>query len=90
MRIFAVALLALLGTGAAYGAMSDAEARHAMIAESLAQYPGTCPCPYNVARSGTSCGRRSAYSRPGGYSPLCYETDISKPMVEEYRRSHGQ
>ncbi len=35
-------------------------------------YVGTCDCPYDVMRNGRSCGGRSAYSRPGGRSPVCY------------------
>lgn len=37
---------------------------------------GSCPCPYNVASDGSVCGGRSAYSRSGGYEPVCYESDI--------------
>jgi hypothetical protein len=67
--------------------LSDSTIRQRMITESIQSYPGSCPCPYNTARNGSSCGRRSAYSRPGGYAPLCYARDISKAQVEEYRRS---
>lgn len=35
-------------------------------------YPGPCPCPYDTASDGSLCGARSAYSRSGGYSPVCY------------------
>ncbi|MDX2216921.1 MAG: YARHG domain-containing protein [Oculatellaceae cyanobacterium bins.114] len=31
-----------------------------------------CDCPYDVDAAGRQCGRRSAYSRPGGASPICY------------------
>jgi hypothetical protein len=47
-----------------------------MIRESIASYSGSCPCPYSRARNGSSCGKRSAWSKPGGASPLCYVTDI--------------
>jgi hypothetical protein len=56
-----------------------------IIQESIDAYPGPCACPYNAARNGSSCGGRSAYSRAGGYSPLCYASDVSASMVEEYR-----
>jgi hypothetical protein len=36
---------------------------------------GSCDCPYDTDKRGNSCGRRSAYSRPGGRSPICYERD---------------
>lgn len=35
-------------------------------------YYGTCDCPYDRASNGSRCGGRSAYSRPGGRSPVCY------------------
>jgi len=59
-----------------------------MIAESIAGYRGSCPCPYSTDRAGHRCGGRSAYSRPGGASPLCYSKDVSEKMVEDYRRTH--
>jgi hypothetical protein len=66
----------------------DAEIKQAIIRESLAQYPGPCPCPYNVARNGSHCGKRSAYSKPGGYSPICYEADVTPEMVNAWRQKH--
>ena len=27
--------------------------------------------------NGKKCGKRSAYSKPGGYQPLCYKSDIT-------------
>ncbi|AQQ07517.1 hypothetical protein B0E33_18915 [Roseibium algicola] len=56
-----------------------------LIKRSIAYYSGNCPCPYNRARNGSSCGRRSAYSRPGGASPLCYRSDVTKTMIANYR-----
>lgn len=35
-------------------------------------YQGNCPCPYDLDSAGNVCGKRSAYSRSGGYSPSCY------------------
>lgn len=55
-----------------------------MIRESIARYPGSCPCPYNVDRGGRRCGGRSAWSKPGGYSPLCYPSDVTPDMVREF------
>src|SRR5438105_3263119 len=69
---------------------STEQIKQAIIKESVASYPGTCACPYNAARNGTSCGRRSAYSRPGGYAPLCYPSDVTDEMVEKYRRQHSR
>jgi hypothetical protein len=69
-------------------ALSDAQIKQILIDESIAAYSGNCPCPYNTARNGSRCGRRSAYSRPGGEAPLCYPKDVSAEMVREYRDSH--
>lgn len=69
---------------------SSAEIRKRLIAASIAEYSGSCPCPYHSDRAGRSCGRRSAYSRPGGYAPLCYPRDVSDEMVEQYRSASGE
>jgi hypothetical protein len=83
------ALLALWATSVAAQRLTDADIRKLIIQQSISSYQGNCPCPYNTASNGSSCGRRSAYSRPGGASPLCYPDDISQEMVDQYRRSHG-
>jgi hypothetical protein len=67
---------------------TDAEIRQTIIQESIAAYRGNCPCPYNSARNGSRCGGRSAYSRPGGASPLCFPQDVTQQMVDVYRREH--
>ena len=69
--------------------MSDAEVKQQMIHESIASYSGSCPCPYNTASNGSLCGRRSAYTKPGGYAPLCYDSDITSQMVKQYRGRNG-
>ncbi len=70
--------------------ISDATIRKMIIEASLQGYSGNCPCPYNRASNGSQCGGRSAYSRPGGASPLCYDSDISDAMVNDYRRRLGR
>jgi hypothetical protein len=69
-------------------APSDAQIKQILIEESIAAYSGNCPCPYNTARNGSRCGRRSAYDRAGGEAPLCYAKDVSAQMVQEYRAAH--
>jgi hypothetical protein len=90
--VLGAVLLSIAATSAlAREALSDAQVRDAIIKESIARYMETghpCACPYNVARNGSSCGARSAYSRPGGAAPLCYPPDISEEMVAAWRRSH--
>jgi hypothetical protein len=60
-----------------------------IINESIASYPGNCPCPYNRTSNGSSCGRRSAYSKPGGYAPICYAQDVTPAMISNYKHKHG-
>lgn len=56
----------------------------AVMARSLAGYSGRCPCPDNLDRAGRRCGGRSAYSRAGGYGPLCYPSDVTQEMIDDY------
>lgn len=41
---------------------TEQQIRKQIIEESIASYPGRCPCPYNVTRNGSACGGRSAWS----------------------------
>lgn len=75
--------LPMLAAGAE---LSDEQVRQTLIAQSIAMYAGNCPCPYNVDRAGRKCGRRSAYSRRGGYAPLCYPADVTPEMIAGYRK----
>ena len=36
--------------------------------------------------NGNKCGKRSAYSKPGGYDPLCYKRDIPDQMDEQFKK----
>jgi hypothetical protein len=65
---------------------TDAAIRKILIKESRDAYDGNCPCPYDTDRAGRRCGKRSAYSRPGGEAPLCYDHDVTKEMIEAYRK----
>lgn len=65
---------------------SDDEIAERIIAESIASYPGPCACPFNTTRNGSSCGRKSAYSKPGGYSPVCYKDDLTTEDIAKYRQ----
>jgi hypothetical protein len=68
--------------------LSDAAIAKLLIDRSIAGYPGPCACPYQSARNGSSCGKRAAYVRPGGYAPLCYATDVTPGMIAAYRQEH--
>lgn len=37
-------------------AISDAQIKQILIKQSIANYSGNCPCPYNTARNGSRCG----------------------------------
>lgn len=67
---------------------TDDQIRQLIIEDSIDSYPGVCACPFNSARNGSSCGRRSAWSKQGGYAPICYKKEVSKEWVEEWRNSH--
>lgn len=92
LKIVSVIGLCVFATSAqiaiAKSSLSDAEIRQRIIAASISSYPGRCPCPYNVARNGSSCGGRSAWSRAGGYAPICYPTEVSKSQVDKWRAAH--
>jgi hypothetical protein len=74
-----------LSPAAATAELSDEAIRKALIQQSIATYSGNCPCPYNVDRAGRQCGRRSAYSKPGGQNPLCYSSDVTDEMLARFR-----
>ncbi len=59
-------------------------ARQAIIAQSVRAYQGSCPCPYHRDRANRRCGKRSAWSRPGGASPICYASDVSQSRLATY------
>ncbi len=57
-----------------------------LIAASAANYPGSCPCPESYDQGGRRCGKRSAWSKGGGYAPLCYASDITPSMITAFRK----
>jgi hypothetical protein len=94
MRVFgnlviaAVAVLAIGAPANARSKFSDVQIKQRIIKQSIAEYPGSCACPYNSARNGSSCGGRSAWSRGGGYAPMCYAKDVSAAQVRSWRQSN--
>lgn len=83
--IAALALLCAFSVSAKDTKIPDSAIIQLLIDDSIDAYSGNCPCPYNAARNGSRCGKRSAYSKPGGYAPLCFKEDVTKEMVQEYR-----
>lgn len=91
MKIFGAIGLALAlcaQPAVAKGSLSDAQVKQRIIKGSIADYSGSCPCPYNTASNGSRCGKRSAWSRPGGESPKCFPDDVTAAEVKRWRASH--
>lgn len=65
--------------------ISDALVVQRIIAGSISMYSGSCACPYSTDRRGRRCGNRSAYSKPGGYAPICFAEDVSAEMIHSFR-----
>lgn len=91
--LFALAVMALsaLPAAAQKAALTEQQITQAIIQDSRNSYYATgrpCACPYDSARNGSSCGGRSAYSRPGGAMPKCYPKDVTAADVTAYRTSH--
>lgn len=84
--LLGLSFLASVAAGAE--SLTDEQVRKRMIQDSIAAYPGACPCPYSLNRSGRKCGKNSAYSKPGGEAPLCNPGDISDDQVDKYRKRH--
>ena len=81
--IFFIPLISFGETG------QDQQIIQNIISESIANYSGNCPCPYNRGANGSSCGRRSAHSKVGGYAPVCYVQDVTLAMISTYKHKHG-
>jgi hypothetical protein len=69
--------------------LTDDQIRFLMIQDSIAHYPGNCPCPFSTNSAGNKCGKSSAWNEAGDYAPLCYSRDVSGSMVKAYRKLHG-
>ncbi|NUW60102.1 hypothetical protein [Cronobacter muytjensii] len=81
----ALALLAMWQVSPALAALSDDQVKEQIIQEEIDNYSGNCPCPYNTMRNGRACGGRSAWSREGGASPVCYKREVTEEMIREWR-----
>jgi len=68
--------------------MAAVDIARLLMKASMAGYSGNCACPDHIAQNGNSCGKRSAYCRPGGRRPLCYLSDVTPEMIASYRQ-HG-
>lgn len=83
--LIALTLTIVAPAAHADGRLTDPEVRARIIQESLAAYPGNCPCPYNLDNAGRRCGKRSAWNRAGGHAPVCFPDEISDEQVRAWR-----
>jgi len=73
-------------------ALNDEQIRQQIVQESIWSYAANgaaCGCPFELAPSGSRCGRSSAYNKRDVAHPLCYRADITDRMVKEWKRAHG-
>ena len=95
LRTVFIVMCALLGgflsvnVQAKSAGISDNQIKQRIIEESIAAYPGNCPCLFNAMRNGRACGGRSAWSRQGGYSPICYSREVTSEMVKQWRAANA-
>jgi len=71
--------------------LTDTQIAAVIVQESRQAYYRTghpFACPEDLARNGTRCGKRSAYSRPGGAEPYCYVADVPAAEIARYRAGH--
>ena len=86
--LLVLASIPLLAKETSQPTLSNNQIKQKIISESIDSYPGNCPCPYNAARNGSSCGKRSAWSRQGGYAPICYEREVTVEMINSWREQN--
>ncbi len=75
LTITEAAKVAAKASAAKASSLTSAQ-KQALIKKSVASYKGNCPCPWSKMKNGRTCGKTSAWSKPGGAQPLCYESDI--------------
>jgi hypothetical protein len=86
--LFLISLLPV-SAQAAECAFPLSQVKEAMSSASIAAYSGSCPCPYYRDRAGRRCGKRSAWSKPGGAEPLCFLDDISDAKAQQFCKRLG-
>ena len=88
MKLITTFLILLPLTAFSYSKDELSAAKKSMVRLSLNSYSGNCPCPYNTMRNGRPCAGRSAYTKPGGVAPYCYERDISDKAADSWLNSN--
>lgn len=87
VKLFILSSIVVAFSFDSYAIPKDSVIKKILIQRSLKSYPGNCPCPYFTDRAGCRCGKRSAYSKPRGYEPLCYESDVPSSAVKKYKNN---
>ena len=83
-----VYILTLIFLSPVYGSENERDKIiQEIIYNSISSYDGKCACPYQGTSNGSRCGKRSAYSKPGGYEPLCFPKDITEDIVNAFINS---
>lgn len=59
-----------------------------IIKESVKQYSGQCVCPYYLKDNGSYCVEESIYFQMDRKGPICYRDDITKNMLEKYKKEN--
>lgn len=84
-------------------AQSEDEIRRAVVEQSIANYPGACPCPYSLQRNGQPCGNRSGYDRPSSNASRspdvlraesllrlkCFPSDVTSADITLFRAARA-
>lgn len=90
LKLILIPLFLLSTNAMAQTSYTDDEIKQKIISESIQNYPGNCPCPYNHASNGYKCGKRSAWSRAGGYVPICYKREISNEQLQKWKQQYRE
>lgn len=83
-RVCRVFVLLLPITTPAF-ALDRQPSTQAIIDKCSAIYKGSghpCPCPFDHTKNGSACGKRSAYDRPEGASPVCFAKDVTPEILK--------
>ncbi len=54
---------------------------------SLANYPGSCGCPFSVDGAGNLCAGQSAWSQNAPDKPVCYASEVTLDLIARYLAS---
>ncbi|MFG6077012.1 hypothetical protein [Erwinia sp. OPT-41] len=88
--VLSLAIIFFFADPALAARLSDEEVQQRIVAESIADYAGSCACPFNSARNGSRCGGRSAWSRQGGEAPICYVKEVTAEMIDQWRAANNE